>query len=179
MYSRFNPYPVRREPDGSYSFRTENKITYGVVFSEQGDLFSTYTHLSHLFFDFTIDVVDLGGNKFPPKDFRTGDTIGWTAGQFLASTPDAALTYTCDDLDKKAHKRFLQFTRWFDQFNQGLEKHDYKIPIVVEEADEWGNTHRVNKIQYTSLMLSVSNSQRQALLDAFTEGVKDYQSYKS
>ncbi len=173
---------VERQPDGSYSFRTDKKITYGVVFTSQDDLFSPYTHLSHLFFDFTIAVRDLAGHQFPPKDFRTGDTIAWIVEQFFTSMPDAALSYTCDDLDQKEHKRFLQFTRWFDHYNSdaiNLEKFDHTFDVVVDLTDAQGQTHRVRKVQYMSLMLSANNSQRQILLDAFEEGLKEYRSYKS
>ncbi len=182
MSSRFKPYTVERQPDGSYSFQTDKKITYGVVFTWQDDLFSPYTHLSDLFFELILEVRDLAGHDFPPKDFRTGRTIAWILEQFFTSKPDSALTYTCEDADQKEHKRFLQFTRWFDNYNSDaikLEKSDYAFDVVVDLTDEWGQTHRVRKVLYTSIMLLAGNPRRQTLLDAFDESLKEYKSDKS
>lgn len=182
MSNRFNPYPVERQPDGSYSFRTDLNITYGVVFYAQDDLFAVYTHLSHLFFDFSVEVRDVAGHAFPPKDFRTGDTIAWIVEAFFTNNPDAVLTYTCDDLDQKEYKRHIQFNRWFDRFNKGaipLEKYDYQIDVRLDQTDASGQTYYVNKVQYTSIMLSAINSQRQALLDAFLRALDEYRAAKS
>lgn len=182
MSSRFNPYPVERQPDGSYSFRTDSDIIYGVVFYAQDDLFSVYTHLSHSFFDFSIEVRDLAGNPFPPKDFRTGDTIARIVETFFTKNPEAVLTYTCDDLDQKEYKRHVQFNRWFDRFSKGaiqLEKYDYQIDLRFDQTDESGQTYYVKKVQYTSIMLLVNNAQRQALLDAFSKALDEYRAAKS
>lgn len=167
--------------EGEYWFATESGITYGVVFTSVGDLFSAYTHLYHLFFDFTIEVKAWGGNKTAFKDYRTGDTIALIVEKFLTANPDAALSYVCDSSDEKQYQRFLQFKRWFNQYNNvrlNMEIHHGTIEGDMEMVDENGGTIDKHQEIYGALIISASNSQRMALLTAYDLALQDFQGLK-
>jgi hypothetical protein len=124
----------------------------------------------------------LGGHRFPPKDYRSGDTVIWIVEAFFTHNPDAVLTYICHDLDGKQYKRHLQFSRWFDRFKQktgNLEKHDHTVDITFGYVDDHGQRFSEQKNHYVSLLLSPMNTQRQLLLAAFGRALDDYREAKN
>lgn len=165
MSARFNPYSVKEESDGSYSFTTDTHILYKVVFIND-DLFSEYTHLHHLIFEFSVEVAHLGEYHSPPKDYRTAYTIVRIIQRFFEANSNGLLFYICDSLDNKGYQRYCQFEHWYQTYKSKavyLDKINYQAQIL-------------DKIHYASLLISANNPHRQELTAAFSSAVGDYNS---
>ena len=147
------PYEVTEESEWNYSFITKHGIVYHAYFID----FSIYHSAFNDVYTFNIEPET---DTPHPIDNRIAQTIAHLLKLFF-SVRERAMIMVCDNLDGKEEKRKILFSRWFLKYNDGdLIKYD-----AATTTDDYQ--------LYVSIYLNRNNSQRDELVAAFYDLVKN------
>ena len=147
------PYQVTETSDWNYSFITKHGIIYHAYFID----FSNYHPGFSEVYTFNIEPE----TETPhPIDNRIALTITHILKKFF-SVKERAMIMVCDNLDGKEMKREQLFSRWFLKYNDGsILKYD-----ASASTDDY--------LLYVSMYLHRKNTQRQELVAAFYDLIKN------
>jgi hypothetical protein len=145
------------ESNLTYSFITKNGIPYDVFFVDSSELFKGTSVENDLGIvcSLTIQKNTDVREPFDPEVRKTIDSIL----QHYFSDCKKSLLYVCDTLDKKEHKRYLKFNKWFleSRYKESVGKMDEFI------TDEDGMTY------YSTLIFHHNNPYKTNLVKALFE----------
>ncbi len=143
----------------SYYFETNNGVHYEIKFKETPYLFKNFPkEISKYVFEFAILVEYNPTSKMPPEDKKIGATVVAVFLDFYSKYDNPISIYICDSSDGKEFIRKRKFDQWFAEFNNF---NFVKVDEVI--ADKENNKFPI------SLIISKSNPNRTAIIDAFIE----------
>jgi hypothetical protein len=146
-------YKIIKEGEWDYFFVTKHGIKYHAYFIDA----SIYHPLFSNVYAFNIEAETATPH---PIDNGIAATIVSILKVFFLNE-DRAIILVCDTTDGKEKKREKLFSKWFIRHNDGsLIKYDASIKTE-------------NYLLYVSMLLKVSNPQREMLLTTFSEIVSN------
>lgn len=154
MVSSSRPlYEVTEEGEWSYSFITKHGIVYHAYFID----FSVYHSDFSDVYTFNIEPET---NIPHPIDNGIAYTVAYILKLFFA-VKERAMIMVCDNMDGKEEKRRLLFSKWFLKYNDGS--------IIKYDAATMTADYQL----YVSIYLNKEHSERDALISAFYDLVKN------
>lgn len=151
--SSLPPYKIVEEGEWNYSFETKHGIVYHAYFID----FTIYHPAFRDVYTFNIEPES---NVPHPIDNRIAITIVSLLRVFF-SRNERAMIMVCDNLDGKEQKRRLLFSKWYTTYNDGS--------IIKYDASTQIDDYQL----YVSIYINKVNSDRNTLIQAFYELVKN------
>jgi hypothetical protein len=140
------------EDNAGYKFATSSGDIYIAYFTEFILLDTKEQDVPVLSFGFTCKRAD--EKKRQLHDSKVKKTIIHIIKAFFNDQNDNAFLYMCMNHDGKARNRHITFNRWYNEFNEDIEKHNSS-----EVHGKLGF--------YGSILFKKNNPNKQKLIDSF------------
>ncbi len=132
--SDLSPYPLVRTERGEdviYTFTTDNRIDYEIVFKSDSDYFPVDDPIAPLTFSFILTRVNekAGGN-----DPKIKLTVIYALRAVFDTNPQFIITYQCSTESRQERARAVYFQKWFNECGDTYCRIDYADSGVYATA---------------------------------------------